>query len=113
MAKFEHTQRLTNIKFTKTITAYCPLGKDYYTAEINVHFIPDKYLMDYLDEEEYFKSLSGKSYIIEDLVNEVVTHYAEEYEPDSVEVTVNAYNATHFPVQVTKTYYKSIFNTHL
>ena len=103
LAKFEHTQNLSKITFNKTISVFCPLGNDYYTATINIDFVPSTVLMDYLDEEAYFKGLSGTKLIIEDLVKEVYDHYFYEYEPAQLTVTVYAENATHFPVAVTKT----------
>lgn len=102
MAKFEHTQDLTSINYMKTITLFCPLGNDYYTAGIEVSMAPGEYVMDYLDEENFFKELQGKKLIIEDLVNTVYEHIMYEYAPTYLYVSVKAYNATHFPVVVTK-----------
>lgn len=102
LAMFEHTQGISKLTFNKTISVFCPLGNDYYTAHITVEFVPDKVVMDYLDEEKYFKSLSGKDLIIEDLVAEVHKHYVEAYKPKNVKVTIFAENATHFPVTVEK-----------
>lgn len=102
LARFEHTQGISKVTFNKTITAFCPLGDDYYTAHINVEFAPDKVMMDYLDEEDYFKSLSGTKMIIEDLVAAVHKRYTDTYSPKYVKVTVFAENATHFPVTVVK-----------
>ena len=103
LAKFEHTQGLSKISFNKTITVFCPLGNDYYTATIQIEFTPAKVLMDYLDEEAYFKELQGAKLIIEDVVKQVYDHYVTEYDPAQLTVTVYAENATHFPVSVTKT----------
>lgn len=105
MAKFKHTQGLASIEFEKTITVWCPLGNDYYTATIGVYFRPGEYLMDYLDEEDYFKELSGEKLIIEDLLAKVFDHYMKTYEPKELTITVNATNATHFPVKVCKYFY--------
>lgn len=102
LASFEHTQGISKVTFNKTITAFCPLGNDFYTADICVDFVPDKVMMDYLDEEEYFKGLSGTHLIIEDLVAKVYNHYNKVYSPKYVKVTVFAYNAKHFPVTVYK-----------
>lgn len=102
MAKFEHTQNLSLINYNKTITLFCPLGNDYYTATIKVELTPNKFLMDYLDEEEYFKKLQGSKLIIEDLTEQVYNHLYNEYKPSYLKVEVSACNATHFPVVVTK-----------
>lgn len=102
LAKFEHTQGLSMVSFNKTITVFCPLGNEHYTASISVDFVPDGYMMDYLDEERFFKSLQGKTYIIEDVAKIVHEHLVSEYEPKKVRVTVFACNAAHFPVTVVK-----------
>lgn len=103
MSKFTHTQGITKVSFTKTMTVFCPLGNDYYTAHITVDFTPDKVMMDYLDEEKFFKNeIQGKNLIIEDVVNTVYTHLKEEYNPSYLKVKVFAENATHFPVIVEK-----------
>ena len=102
LAMFEHTQGISEVSFNKTVILFCPLGNEYYTAHINVVFVPDKYMMDYLDEERYFKSLSGTNLIIEDLAKAVYTHYLDTYQPKNVKVTIFADNAAHFPVTVVK-----------
>ena len=102
LAKFEHTQGLSMVSFNKTITVFCPLGNDYYTAVIRVDFVPNEWMMDYLDEERFFKDLQGSKYIIEDIAKIVYDHLVGSYGPKHVKVTVDAYNATHFPVTVVK-----------
>lgn len=102
LAMFEHTQGISGVTFNKTISVFCPLGNEYYTAHINVEFVPDKVMMDYLDEEAYFKKLSGGRLIIEDLVADVYNRYENLYKAKYVKVTVFAENAAHFPVKVYK-----------
>ena len=102
MAKFEHTQGLEYVEFDKTISMYCPLGKEPYTAKVTVSFEPAKWMMDYLDMEAYFKETQGQSFIIEDLVKKVFDYINEEYEPKWLMVNVEATNAAHFPVKVAK-----------
>ena len=102
LAKFEHTQGLSMVSFNKTITVFCPLGNDYYTATVTVEFVPARWMMDYLDEEKFFKELQGTKYIIEDIAEIVHSHFVTEYSPKRIKVTVYAENATHFPVTVVK-----------
>ena len=102
LAMFEHTQGISKVSFNKTITVFCPLGNDFYTATIMVDFVPDKVMMDYLDEEKFFKSLQGSHLIIEDVCKVVHDHLTDTYSPKKVKVTVYAENATHFPVTVEK-----------
>lgn len=102
MAKFKHTQGISKCTFYKTITVYCPLGKDYYTAFLTVDFYPNEWMMDYMDVEAFIDGLQGTHNIIEDLVAKIHDHLRTEYEPKHVKVVCDATNAKHFPVQVTK-----------
>nr|DAG27895.1 MAG TPA: archeaosine synthase [Caudoviricetes sp.] len=103
LAKFEHTQGISRVTFDKTLTVYCPLGHDYYTAHIIVQFAPGTVMMDYLDEEEFFNNyIQGQNLIIEDVVDRVYQHLQDEYKPKYLKVSVRAENAKHFPVTVEK-----------
>lgn len=102
MPKFKHTQGISEVSFSKTITVYCPLGRDYYTATIEVLFSPDEWMMDYIDVDKFIHSIQGQTLIIEDVVDKVYSHLIEEYSPKYVEVTLYAENAAHFPVVVKK-----------
>ena len=102
MAKFKHTQGISYVDFTKTITVFCPLGNDYYTADINVRFHPNQWMMDYIDVEKYIMSLQGSRNIIEDIATSVYDYLKKEYSPNKVRVSIYAYNAAHFPVTVVK-----------
>ena len=102
MSRFRHTQNLSTIKFDKTITMYCPLGEEHYTAKVIVEICPKEWLMDYLDVERFFKQTQGLSLIIEDLVDKVYNYLYEQCEPRYLSVTVEASNAAHFPVTIMK-----------
>lgn len=102
MAKFKHTQGIDHCTFWKTITVYCPLGKDFYTANLTVDFYPNEWMMDYIDVENFIESLQGSTNIIEDVVAKVHEHLTTEYQPHKVKVSVLAQNAKHFDVNVTK-----------
>ena len=97
----KNTQGITTIEFEQKVQAFCPIGKDYYTATIYVVMEPDENIMDYCKTTDFIKSLGGKSLIIEDLVK-VVFDAIKEYEPMHLEVSAYAESNVHFPVTVTK-----------
>ena len=96
-----NTQSITTIKANKQITLYCPLGEDYYTADIYITFLPNAHYMDYVDLDIFLINLSGKSLTIEDACNEVYNEL-QKYKPKKTNVTIKAYSNTHLNVVVTK-----------
>lgn len=97
----QNTQGITRITFERQVQAFCPLGDDYYTANIHVVMEPDKKIMDYCHTDNFIKSLGGNSLIIEDLVNSVFEHI-KLYKPKYLKVSAKAESNVHFPVIVTK-----------
>lgn len=97
----ENTQKITRITFEQKVQAYCPMGGDFYTADVRVVMVPDKEIMDYCETDKFIKSLGGKSLIIEDLVNEVFENI-KQYKPKYLKVSASAESNVHFPVIVTK-----------
>lgn len=102
MKRIENKEKVNSIEFVRSIQPYCPLGNDYYNAEIRVYLVPDKYYPDYCEADEAIKALSGKEYTIEQLAAEVF-EIIQGFEPQSLTVEVEALSNTHFPVIVTKT----------
>lgn len=102
MTVIRNTQNISFIKANHRISLYCPIGKDYYTADISIEFKPDKIIPDYCKLTAYLNNLSGLSLIIEDLVNKVHSHLMSKYAPDAVKVSVKAYSNTHLDVEVVK-----------
>lgn len=102
MACIRNTYGITTIKATKRISAYCPMGKDYYTADIEIEFVPDAIIMDYCELDNYLNQQSGLSLIIEELIEKIYNHLQGKYKPKAVGVTVKAYSNTHLYVEVTK-----------
>lgn len=96
-----NTQSITTIKANKQISLYCPIGKDYYTADIYITFLPNAFYMDYIDLDLFIANLGGKSLTIEDACNEVYNEL-QKYKPKKTSVTIKAHSNTHLDVIVTK-----------
>lgn len=96
-----NTQRVDLIEADKRICLYCPIGKDYYTAVVNIKFIPNEYYMDYIDLDQYLNRLSGLSLTIEDAASDIYDEL-QSYKPAKAEVTIEAFSNTHLHVKVTK-----------
>ena len=96
-----NTQQISLIEADKRISLYCPIGKDYYTADVHIKFIPDAFYMDYIDFDVFLNKLSGLSLTIEDACNEIYNEI-QKYMPKNAEVKIEAYSNTHLNVTVTK-----------
>ena len=97
----ENIQKVTQIEASKRISLYCPIGKDYYTADIYIKFVPDRHYMDYIDLDVFLNKLGGKSLTIEDAANEIYKDL-QQYNPLSTTVVIDASSNTHLNVRVTK-----------
>lgn len=102
MSNILNTNQITQIEFTQNIQCFCPLGKDFYTAQVSVSMHPDKYIPDYCEIEAYMRKLSGRDLIIEDLVGEVYEYLNHLINPGKLKVTAYVNDAAHFGVIVTK-----------
>lgn len=96
-----NTQSITSIKAEKRISLFCPLGNDYYTADIYITFIPNEYYMDYIDLDKFINGLSGMKLTIEDAAEKVYQEL-QQYKPSKTNVTIKAFSNTHLYVEVTK-----------
>lgn len=97
----ENTQRVNLIEADKQIVLYCPIGKDYYTAIVNIEFIPNEYYMDYIKLDQFLNRLSGLSLTIEDAARDIYDEL-RSYRPSKAKVTIEAFSNTHLHVKVTK-----------
>ena len=102
MNNIENTYGMLEVTFTKQISAYCPIGKDYYTAKIGVLYKTNDILVDYCKADEFLNGLGGEEAIVEELVTNIYDYFKHYAVEDSLRVTVHAESNTHFPVTVTK-----------
>lgn len=99
--RFENVYNVGTIRNIHNITCFCPLGKDFYSAEVEIMVERPKFIPDYLDTDAYVEELSGGEYIIEDLTDNIAQHFLSETEADHVTVSAYVENAKHSPVEVT------------
>lgn len=96
-----NAQSISLIKANKQISLYCPIGEDYYTADIEMRLCPDKHYMDYIDLDVFLKGLSGANLTIEDAVDTIYQEL-QKYKPFKTKVTIKAFSNTHLDVAVSK-----------
>ena len=93
---------VNKIDFAKSISLFCPLGNDYYSATVRVEFHPGDATFDFCDVDKAIQKMSGKHYIVEQLVHQVFDMLDKTYKPKYLKVSVDACSNVHFPVTVTK-----------
>ena len=89
----------------KKLHNLCTIGQDWFTSELDILFIPDKVIPDYIEVDKMIQSYEGKELVIEELVNNILTEL-NDYEPTYVNVTAKVNDAMHLPVEVTAEYSK-------
>ena len=97
----ENTQKITVIEADKRITLYCPIGEDYYTADILIKFMPKNFYMDYIVLDKFLDGLSGENLTIEDAADKIYKEL-QKYKPNKTKITIEAFSNTHLHVKVTK-----------
>ena len=80
---------------------YCPIGKDYYTADVYIKFLPNAYYMDYIDLDVFLNKLRGLSLRIEETCEKIYNEL-QRYMPKKSSVKIKAHSNTHLDVTVTK-----------
>ena len=97
----ENVQKISLIKADKQISMYCPLGNDYYTANIHIKFAPNQWYMDYIDLDTFLDGMGGMCLTIEEAVD-MIYKELQRYEPLKTNVSIEAHSNTHLDVTVTK-----------
>lgn len=102
MSNIINTQGINSIRFTKGIQLYCPMGKDFYFADIYVDIVPGEEIMDYCETDDFIQKMDKAPYIIEDAVDAIYKHIEAAIKPRHLVVKIHACSDVHMPVEVTK-----------
>ena len=101
--KIENTQGISNIVIKTKTHNFCPIGKDWYTCNLNIAIAPEKLIPDYIDVDKYIATvIDKKELIIEDVVAQIFEHIKETYHPINIHITASVDDATHSAVIVEK-----------
>ena len=103
MSTIINSKGISLITFSSNVRCFCPMGGDYYTNQFDVTFVPDKYIPDYCDIDEFLKSnIQDSNLIIEDAVAKLFDWLVYMYNPVDLEVKSTVTDAVHLPVTVLK-----------
>lgn len=102
MAKFKNVQGISKVSFKQNVQCFCPLGNDWYTNQLGVDMQMGETIPDYCEVDDFIRSISGKSLIIEDVVQQVYEYFENTYHPKALYVESYVDDAKHLPVTVIK-----------
>ena len=99
----KNTYGIGSISLSPTAKCYCPLGKDWYTNNFTVTFVPGEFIPDYCEVDKWIdENINGKELIIEAAVAALYDYLHDTYSPDKLVVSSQVKDAKHSPVQVAK-----------
>ena len=99
----ENGYEISGIQIKSTAKCYCPLGKDWYTNNFEIHFLPDRSIPDYCELDKWIeKNINGQELIIEAAVDMLHTYLKDTYKPINVTVESHVTDARHSEVMVYK-----------
>ena len=85
----ENTQKINYTEFKTKCTTYCPIGKDYYTADIEIVIKNQKKIPDYEVIDDFLRvEMNGKVLTHEDLNRVIYDKIYELFEPEYLRVDV-------------------------
>lgn len=96
---FENKQGIGKIKLDGRTHLFCPLGDDWYTANIHIEVSDPQTIPDYIDVTRFLEEMDGKSLIIEDVCKEVYVYMLGQTR-GTIAVSVQVDDARHLPVTV-------------
>ena len=98
---FDNTQGVTNITMRGRTHLWCPLGNDWYTANVTVYVENPVTIPDYVDVTRRLEEMDGEKLIIEDAAQAIAGFVRGQVGPSArVTVTIDVDDARHLPVSV-------------
>lgn len=99
MASFENKYNISNIKMSKKIHNLCTIGQDWFTNNLEITFIPDKIIPDYIIVDDMIQQYEGKELVIEEVVSGIIEDL-KQFKPKYIKVKSIVNDAMHLPVEV-------------
>ena len=98
---FDNIQGITEIKYASRVRCFCPLGDDWYSADVGIEVqLPDR-IPDYCELDAFVRSMDSQKLILEDVCSNVWERVKQETR-GVVRVSVSSSDAVHSPVTVVK-----------
>lgn len=98
---FDNKQGVTNIVMRGRTHLWCPLGNDWYTANVTMEVDGPGTIPDYIDVTRKLEEMDGAHFIIEDAAHDLAVFVRGQVGPGArVVVTIDVDDARHVPVTV-------------
>lgn len=97
---FKNEQGVTRIVMRGKTHLYCPLGDDWYTAEVTAEVEGPDNIPDYIDVTRELEAMDGERLIIEDAAQRFARFVRGQVGGGIVSVRIDVSDARHVPVTV-------------
>lgn len=94
--------KVTKYAFSKSITAFCPLGKKGYLAKIEAEVYPKDEIEDFIVIDKAISALEGQSLTGEAMADAVFQILKNAYKTNNIKVAVDGVTNAHLPVVIYK-----------
>lgn len=96
-------QKISKITIRRNSHNICPIGEDWFTAQVTIEMYPDVEIPDFVDVDKFFeKNIDGATMIIEDVVEAAAEFILKSYAPLKLITTARVTDSTHSDVEVTR-----------
>lgn len=99
----KNKEGVTKVEMMEKVSAFCPLGKQWYCADLYMETRRFKRVPDYLDATEFLAGLGGQTLTIEQLVSKTFKAMRKWFaNPGYLKVSASVGKGKHLPVVVSK-----------
>ena len=99
---FANEGKITDIEYWGRVRCYCPLGRDFYSADVVVSISDPQMIPDYCDLDAKLRKMDGKELTLEEACYRFFKFCRKQIKHGYLKVSVYSADATHSPVKVSK-----------
>lgn len=99
---FKNETSLSLVQYFPEVTCLCSITKVPFFSKLEVEFVPERKLLEFIAFDEWLKSLADKDFTIESLCQAVFDKLSDELGMINLSVTVHANTIVHSPAVANK-----------
>lgn len=93
---------ISSVNLSDTIKAHCPLGSQWYSADVSVEVYDPTTIPDYVDLTDRLHMFDGCTLTVEELCHNIHCVCCDEFMPSRLKVTVEVGRGKHMPVTIVR-----------